>query len=154
MGGFDLQRRNTGLNEYWNPLYSWILAAFFRLLDPPAYWQVAVLHAVNFAAFCAALDCFELFLSDLLRCRQGTNQLYGPRLGATVGSACGGGSTSDLGRRASLGRAVLENRTEVDSFWAAPKPLRAHVLELFRKVVVSIVVAETLRRRAQAEGWN
>jgi hypothetical protein len=59
------------LNEYWSPLYSWILAGIFRLFDPPPYWQVAMLHAVNFAAFCAALGCFERFLSELLRFRRG-----------------------------------------------------------------------------------
>src|SRR5579875_889023 len=59
------------LNEYWSPLYSWVLAAVFRLFSPPPYWQVAVLHAVNFAGFCAALCSFELFLMELLRDRPG-----------------------------------------------------------------------------------
>src|SRR5579871_1273714 len=57
------------LNEYWSPLLSWILAIVFKLFHPAAYWQVSILHLINFAGFCASLAFFELFLAELLRYR-------------------------------------------------------------------------------------
>jgi hypothetical protein len=55
------------INPYWSPLYSWVLAAAYKLLSPPPYWEVATLHLVNYLAFLASLFCFELFMRELLR---------------------------------------------------------------------------------------
>jgi 4-amino-4-deoxy-L-arabinose transferase-like glycosyltransferase len=60
---------HKALNEYWSPLLSWILAIIFRLFHPPPYWQVAMLHVINLAAFCVCLVCLELFVRELLRYR-------------------------------------------------------------------------------------
>jgi hypothetical protein len=57
---------SRALNDYWSPLYSWVLALALKLFHPAPYWQAATLHAVNFIAFCGSLAAFELFLTELI----------------------------------------------------------------------------------------
>ena len=57
----------NAINPYWSPLYSWLLAAAFLVIRPAPYWQVAVLHTVNFAAFLASCAAMEFFLRELVR---------------------------------------------------------------------------------------
>lgn len=54
------------INAYWSPLYSWLLAAAFALLQPSAYWECTVAHGVNVAIFLVALVAFEWLVSELL----------------------------------------------------------------------------------------
>src|SRR5579871_3217672 len=60
---------HNALNEYWSPLYSWILALILKLFHPAPYWHVAMLHVINLLAFCAALAFLELFIGELLQYR-------------------------------------------------------------------------------------
>jgi hypothetical protein len=76
------------LNEYWSPLESWILALYFKLSHPPAYWQVAAFHAINLIAFSVSLVFLELFVAELLRYRPATAEGLSDRtihLGAYAG---------------------------------------------------------------------
>jgi hypothetical protein len=61
----------SAVNSYWSPLYPWLVGATFRLVRPSAYWECAVVHAVNFVIFLGALAAFECLLSELLRARRG-----------------------------------------------------------------------------------
>jgi hypothetical protein len=65
----DAYRRgewSAALNAYWSPLYSWLLAGALALVHPSAYWEFALVHAVNLLIFLAALVAFECFLTELL----------------------------------------------------------------------------------------
>ncbi len=62
------------LNAYWSPLYSFIIAVFFAVLHPAEYWQVAILHLVNFLGFIAALVAFEFFLRELISFQRQNSQ--------------------------------------------------------------------------------
>src|SRR3982751_2686011 len=55
------------INPYWSPLYSWLLATAFLIIRPAPYWQVAVLHTVNFAAFLASCAAMEFYLRELVQ---------------------------------------------------------------------------------------
>ncbi len=62
---------HNALNAYWSPLYSWILGFFLKVLKPSAYWEYPLAHLVNFLIYAAALACFEVFLSTVIReCRR------------------------------------------------------------------------------------
>ena len=54
------------LNEYWSPLYSWILAVVFVIFNPAPYWQAFSLHVVNYFAYLASLVGFEYWLCELV----------------------------------------------------------------------------------------
>jgi hypothetical protein len=58
---------NTAINAFWSPLYPWLLGLAMRILKPSPYWEFAVVHLVNFAAFLCALGCFHIFLLELIR---------------------------------------------------------------------------------------
>lgn len=58
----------NALNNYWSPLYPWVLALAFKSVKPSPYWQTAVLHAVNYIMFAAALGTLELFLASYSGC--------------------------------------------------------------------------------------
>ena len=55
------------LNEYWSPLYSWILAVVFVVFNPAPYWQAASLHVVNYFAYLTSLVGLEYWLGELVR---------------------------------------------------------------------------------------
>ena len=57
---------HKALNEYWSPLYSWILALVIIVFHPGAYWQAASLHLVNYFAYLASLIGFEYWLGELI----------------------------------------------------------------------------------------
>ncbi len=59
------------VNAYWSPLYSWILAVPLSLIRVDGYWDVMLLHLVNFSAYVASLALFELLLGELLKYRAG-----------------------------------------------------------------------------------
>lgn len=59
-GGFS-----EGLNGFWSPFYSWLLALGILALRPSPYWESGVAQLMNFAVFMAALVAFEFFLRGL-----------------------------------------------------------------------------------------
>ncbi len=50
----------TAVNAYWSPLYSWFLAGALAF-HPPARWEAAAVHLVNFLIYLVALACFHYF---------------------------------------------------------------------------------------------
>jgi hypothetical protein len=67
-------RWQLAANSYWSPLFSWILAIGDFCLRPSPAFSVALLHAVNLAAYIVALCAFELFfrqLTTLIEARSG-----------------------------------------------------------------------------------
>jgi len=69
----DLWRRgewHAALNAYWSPMYSWVLAGVFQLVQPSLFSESLVVHLVNFALFVVSLAAFEYFLNQLLESRE------------------------------------------------------------------------------------
>ncbi|MBV8832836.1 MAG: hypothetical protein JO108_26850 [Acidobacteriaceae bacterium] len=62
----------AALNSYWSPLYSWILTFWMVILRPSGYWETALLHLTNFAAYLACLVGFEQFIAGLLKLQNRT----------------------------------------------------------------------------------
>jgi hypothetical protein len=61
---------NMALNSVWSPMYSWILGAAMRLLNPSMRWEFPVVQLVNLIIYLGALVCFEFFWRQLTRYRQ------------------------------------------------------------------------------------
>lgn len=61
---------NTALNGLWSPLYSLPLGFLTSVIKPSPAWEFPLVHAVNFVIFLGALFAFDLFLRELIRCRQ------------------------------------------------------------------------------------
>ncbi len=55
----------TAINGYWSPLYAALLGAALRGLAPAPYWEVPVVHLVNFGIYLAALGCFQFLVRGL-----------------------------------------------------------------------------------------
>jgi hypothetical protein len=55
-----------------SPLYSLLLGPVLRIVDPGPAHEAAVVHAVNFAIYCAALWAFDRFLAVLRHRAEGT----------------------------------------------------------------------------------
>ncbi|HVG46218.1 MAG TPA: hypothetical protein VM890_15855 [Longimicrobium sp.] len=58
----------AGINGYWSPLYSWILAPVLQ--GATAENEIVVVHVVNFFIYLLALAAFETFLRELFRARE------------------------------------------------------------------------------------
>ena len=56
----------SAINDYWSPLYSWLLAGTKWLFHPSPYWESTALHLLNFALYLLALLAFEFFFRRLL----------------------------------------------------------------------------------------
>ncbi len=54
------------INGFWSPLWPWILMAVEGAAHGRSYWEVPVLHALNFLAFWVSLLCFEDFFRELM----------------------------------------------------------------------------------------
>ncbi len=54
-----------GLNGYWNPLYSWLLAATLGVTRPSGQWEYPAAKALDFAIYVSALLSFRWFLRQL-----------------------------------------------------------------------------------------
>ena len=54
------------VNPYWSPLYPFLIGIARGLIHPSAYWELPVVHLVNFAIFLVALAAFEFFLVQAL----------------------------------------------------------------------------------------
>ena len=46
------------VNEYWSPLYPFLLTNAFRIFDPGALWESTVVIFANLAIYLADLACF------------------------------------------------------------------------------------------------
>ncbi len=57
----------NAINDYWSPLYSWLLAMAIRVTHVGPYWESTLLHGVNFLIFLFALGCFAFFFRELTR---------------------------------------------------------------------------------------
>jgi hypothetical protein len=55
---------HTALNGYWNPLYSWLIAAAFFVFRPSAHWEFAVIQLLNFAIYLLAAAAFDFFIHE------------------------------------------------------------------------------------------
>ena len=75
---------SAALNSYWSPLYSWLLALAMVCLRPSSYWEIGLLHLLNYCAYLAALVGFEFWLGALLRFQR-----------QTIGSVRAQGTRSD-----------------------------------------------------------
>ena len=56
----------SAINDYWSPLYSWLLAGTKWLFHPSPYWESTALHLLNFALYLLAILSFEFFFRRLL----------------------------------------------------------------------------------------
>lgn len=55
------------VNPYWSPLYPFLIGVARWLFRPSAYWEIPVVHLVNFGIFLGALAAFEFFLAQVVR---------------------------------------------------------------------------------------
>ncbi|CAN5369307.1 hypothetical protein BH10CYA1_BH10CYA1_19900 [soil metagenome] len=58
---------HNALNSYWCPLYSWLLAALFKVIPPEIDTEFFLVHCLNFAIFLFALGSHVLLMSALWR---------------------------------------------------------------------------------------
>jgi hypothetical protein len=64
------------INPYWSPVYPFLIGMATWLTHPSAYWEVPIVHVVNFAIFLGALASFEFLLRQVIcvlrreNCRQ------------------------------------------------------------------------------------
>jgi hypothetical protein len=57
------------INDYWSPLYPFLLNLVFRIFPTSLFWESTVVHLVDLAIFLFDLGCFEIFLRELFRAR-------------------------------------------------------------------------------------
>lgn len=60
------------VSGFWSPLFSWVLAAVLWATRPGSYWEIPLIHLLNFMVFCITLWCFEFFLQALISKRRQT----------------------------------------------------------------------------------
>ncbi|HEX8475460.1 MAG TPA: hypothetical protein VF666_15635 [Pyrinomonadaceae bacterium] len=68
---------SMAFNGLWSPLYGWLIGFVLAVVEPTAYWEVPLVHFVNFIIYLLALICFDFFLHEMIR------YLHGHRDGAT-----------------------------------------------------------------------
>lgn len=56
---------HTAVSTVWSPLYSWILGAVMRLVEPTMRWEFPLVHLVDFFIFLLALAAFEFMWRQL-----------------------------------------------------------------------------------------
>ncbi len=54
-----------GVNGYWSPLFSWLVAAVLGLVRPSASIEFPIVHAINLLDFLLALAAFSFFVRQL-----------------------------------------------------------------------------------------
>lgn len=57
----------AAISAYWNPLYTWMLAATFAALQPSPRWEFPAAHLLNFLIYLGVTACFHSFLRELIR---------------------------------------------------------------------------------------
>lgn len=68
----------AAVNAHWSPLYSWILGAVLRLVQPTACNEAPTIYMVNYVLYLCALTCFHFFTAGLLRFGRGQARLLTP----------------------------------------------------------------------------
>ena len=68
----------TAISPVWSPLYAWVLGPVLHWLQPPMRWEFALVQAVNFAIFVAALLAFEFYWHEVTRQAQARMSLPPP----------------------------------------------------------------------------
>src|SRR4051794_32693525 len=58
------------LNEYWSPLYSWLLGLWLTLVEPAPSHEYAAVHVLNVVVFALALAAFAYLFEALLALAQ------------------------------------------------------------------------------------
>ncbi len=57
----------TAINSYWGPLYSWLIALAFLIIDPSPYWRFSVVHLTNFAIYIFGFLCFDFMIRGVVQ---------------------------------------------------------------------------------------
>jgi hypothetical protein len=57
----------AAVNGLWSPLYSWLLGLALLVARPSTYWEIPLVHLVNFLVYLWALCCFNFLLRELRR---------------------------------------------------------------------------------------
>ncbi|HEV2705894.1 MAG TPA: hypothetical protein VGV59_08210, partial [Pyrinomonadaceae bacterium] len=55
----------TAINGLWSPLYSCLLGLALLVVQPSRYWEIPLVHLVNFLVYLWALWCFDFLLREL-----------------------------------------------------------------------------------------
>ncbi|HEX8852642.1 MAG TPA: hypothetical protein VF754_04100, partial [Pyrinomonadaceae bacterium] len=55
------------INGLWSPLYACLLGLALLVARPSAYWEIPIVHLVNFLVYLWALCCFDVLLRELMR---------------------------------------------------------------------------------------
>ena len=58
---------DAAVSAYWNPLYTWMLAVTFRLLNPSPQWEFPVAHFLTYVVYLGVIACFHAFLREFIR---------------------------------------------------------------------------------------
>jgi len=54
------------INPHWSPLYPFLIGIATWLIRPSTYWELPIVHIVNFAIFLGALASFEFLLRQVI----------------------------------------------------------------------------------------
>jgi hypothetical protein len=54
----------AGINSYWSPLYSWLIALAFLIARPSPTWEFPFIHGMNFIVFLWSMFTFHLLLKE------------------------------------------------------------------------------------------
>jgi 4-amino-4-deoxy-L-arabinose transferase-like glycosyltransferase len=77
---------NAALNNYYSPLYSWLIAFLEFLVRFPLSWESTFLHLVNFVGYLGAYATFEFLLKQLLQTEQATPDAQNQSTGLSDGA--------------------------------------------------------------------
>ena len=59
------------INPHWSPLYPFLVGIATWLIHPSAFWELPVVHLVNFGIFLGALASFEFLMREVLQVLRG-----------------------------------------------------------------------------------
>ncbi|MDR3576214.1 MAG: hypothetical protein P4L50_20290 [Anaerolineaceae bacterium] len=54
------------INPYWSPLYPFFIGIVTWLVRPSAYWELPMVHVLNFAIFLGAMAAFEFLMRQVI----------------------------------------------------------------------------------------
>jgi 4-amino-4-deoxy-L-arabinose transferase-like glycosyltransferase len=54
------------INPHWSPLYPFLIGVARWIARPSAYWELSIVHVVNFAIFMGALGSFDFLLRQVI----------------------------------------------------------------------------------------
>lgn len=61
---------HNAISAYWSPLYSWLLGLTMAAVKPSAYWELPVVHMVNYVVFLGSLFTGGFLLRELRSFRE------------------------------------------------------------------------------------